>query len=162
MTQTEARLWIIKYSLVATIACFVFFVLAPPLGYPLTYAQSIRVMQIITPVFLGYLGAATQFAIHNSTRGALANERPLTPLFVLLVKGPIAAFTLVLTATVAAFYVSNRPTAVVGEGMSVDVLAMLTTGALGFLTVTTNIFVAYLFRVSGTQQAAAARKPAGT
>jgi hypothetical protein len=56
MTPAAARIWIIKSSIVAYGCAFVFFVLAPALGYPLSYSDAINVMKVIVPIFAGYLG----------------------------------------------------------------------------------------------------------
>jgi hypothetical protein len=156
MTRQQARLWIVKHSLIVTIVTFVFFALAPPLGYPLTFDQAIRIMEITTPVFLGYMGAAAQFLVKGwDSEEPPAAKREQGQLLHMLVKGPIVAFVVAGIAAVLAFYLSNRPTAQFGDGMSVDTLALFMSGALGLLTVTTNIIVAYLFHAPAADIASA-------
>ena len=58
------REWLVLSSLLLTgtgLVFFVFFSLAPALGFPLEYRQSLRVLEIIFPVFAGYLGSTTLF-----------------------------------------------------------------------------------------------------
>jgi hypothetical protein len=149
-----ARGWLIKASLVATGAAFVFFLVAPAVGYPLTWNQSMRVFEIVLPVFLSYLGTATHFLFHSNNR----RDKPVTvnpssiSLLGLLVRGPIIVFGVASIAIIFAFGFSNRASSPErGTGMSPDMLTWSFTAALGLLTVTTNVVVAYLF--SATRKA---------
>lgn len=56
MSVYQARKWLIVASLTMAAASFSFFMLAPVFGYPLRYSQAQLVLQIVLPVFLGYLG----------------------------------------------------------------------------------------------------------
>ena len=67
MTVFEARRWIIVASLVIAGAAFSFFVIAPVLGYPLRFSQAMSILQIVFPVFLGYLACfAVPLFIQNA------------------------------------------------------------------------------------------------
>jgi hypothetical protein len=57
----EERRWLILASLGSTFAVFLFFLVAPALHYPLEFSESLRIAQIIAPVFMAYLGTAAQF-----------------------------------------------------------------------------------------------------
>jgi hypothetical protein len=145
MSVYQARKWLVVASLGVAAASFTFFILAPVFGYPLRYSQSQTILQIIFPVFLGYLGAATQFAFQKAPPAV----RTITarPMMELLVKGPVIVFCIMVIVSVIAFGYSNRASSLPGEGMSVDVLATTVTAALGLLAVTTNAIVSYLFSV---------------
>jgi hypothetical protein len=108
------------------------------------------ILQIVLPVFLGYVGAATQFAF--GSQQAHAPEVHTNPMMNILVKGPIMVFGLALLGGVFAFGYSNRSDAPAGEGMRVDDLATVVTTALGLLAVSTNAIVAYLFSVERQPQ----------
>jgi hypothetical protein len=147
MTADHARRWLIKATLLLTGATFGFLLLAPLFGYPLALKDATRVFEIILPVFLGYLGAASQFVFQNMAgrqntgiAGASTN-----PFLSLIVKGPIWLFGLAIVAAFAAFGKTNSPSSPIGNGMTVDVLAGITTAALGLLNVTTQVAVSYLF-----------------
>lgn len=145
MTVFEARRWIIVASLVIAGAVFSFFVIAPVLGYPLRFSQAVSILQIVFPVFLGYLGAATQFVFQKSP--PTDDTIQARPLMGLLIHGPIGLFVLIMVVVTSVFGYSNRASAVPGDGIGVDQLRMLITAALGSLAVTTNVVVAYLFAV---------------
>lgn len=142
MNILSARRWIIWASLIASGLVFLFLMLAPIFGYPLTWEQALRIMELVVPVFFGYLGTGTHFLF--------ASERPETrintpTLLGLLVKGPIILFGIMVAAGLIAFGFSNRLAAPAGEGMSVDALAAIITICLGLLAITTNVIVAHLF-----------------
>jgi hypothetical protein len=145
MTLYQARKWLIVASLAMTVVAFCFFMVAPVLGYPLRYSQAQTVLQIVLPVFLGYLGAATQFVFQKSP--APDEVVAARPLMGLLVKGPIAVSALMIVAVVVAFGYSNRAAATPGEGLAVEQLSAAVTAAMGLLAATTNSIVAYLFAV---------------
>jgi hypothetical protein len=84
MTVDGARRWIIITSLVVTGLAFAFLVAAPPLGYPLGWDQSQRIIEILLPVFLGYLGTATHFVFHTGNQDKqlhLGSRAPLLGLY---------------------------------------------------------------------------------
>ncbi len=145
MNVQTARVWIIKASLIITGLCFGFFLLAPALGYPTTFDQALRLLEIITPVFLAYLGSATYFLFGKDASNIDLSVRGSTELFSILVRGPVYLFGFVVTAAIAAFGYSNRVSAPVGSGMSIDALAASLSASLGLLAVTTNVVVTYLF-----------------
>lgn len=145
MTIQTARIWLIKFSLTITSLIFAFFLVAPALGYPLTFEQALRLLEIVTPVFLGYLGSATYFIFgRNGSVQDIAIRGP-KELFALLMKGPLYVFGIAMLAAIFAFGYSNASFAPAGSGMTVDLLAGSIAGALGLLAVTTNVIVSYLF-----------------
>ena len=151
MTLFQARKLLIVASLTASAASFCFFVLAPVLGYPLRYAQAQTVLQIVLPVFLGYLGAASQFVF--KTKPGADDAVEAHPLMLVLIRGPIAIFALMMVVLVVAFGYSNRAAALPGDGMTAELLSAGVTTAIGLLAVTTHAVVAYLFAVE--------KKPSG-
>jgi hypothetical protein len=66
----SARLAIVAYSLGITGTLMVFLLLAQPLHMRFNYAneENLRLIDIVLPTFLGYLGAASHF-LFNSNRG---------------------------------------------------------------------------------------------
>jgi len=147
MTPHVARKWLIYASLITTAAAFVFFLIAPVSGFPLTFEQSIRLLEILLPVFLGYLGTATHFVIRGSQ--ALPNNfvpsRGRGELLALLVRGPVLVFVIATVSAITAFGISNGSAAPPGSGMSLETLAIILTAVLGLLTVSTNLLVSALF-----------------
>lgn len=147
MQLDSARLWLIKASLSATALAFCFFIVAPACGYPLRFDQSFKLLEIILPVFVGYLGSATQFVFskHEPVGPEVHGQRAA---FVgLLVRGPILVFSLGLVSAVVAFGITNRPGAPAGTGMSVDALSGIVTAALSLQAASTGAIVSYLFSV---------------
>jgi hypothetical protein len=169
VTVQQARNWVVLASLVACGATFVFFLLAPVFGYPLLWRESLRILELIVPVFLGYLGAAAYYAFRHTGKHSeisvpntsrLKHSEISVPntsrLMSLIIKGPVILFAIVSVAILIAFGVSNAQTAEQGLGMSVENLAVAFTAALGILTVTTNAAVSYLFSIESqmTQESA--------
>jgi len=113
----------------------------PIIGFPLQYPKNLELLQLISPVFLGYLGAASHFIFQNPVP-----EVPVVPQFLgLLVKGPIIIYTAVVFGAFAAFAYSNRVGAPIGSGMSAENLSTAISIALGLLAVTTGVISSYLF-----------------
>ena len=147
MTPEQARNWIIKTSLILTTCVFAFLVIAPILGYPLDPGANhvIRLLQILTPVFVGYLGSASHFVFGDNASSA-ANQQPLSPNAILLIKGPVLAWVIMAMLCFTAYGLSNRYGVAPGSGWSFDLLSGLLTVTLSLLTATTNLAVAYLFK----------------
>lgn len=141
MTSDKARKWVIIASLIITGVQLVFLILAPALGFPLEYPKNFDILQIVLPVFLGYLGSATTFVFMAPPPSVSVNNQFLG----LLVRGPIIIYGLAMVAAFAAFAYSNRSGAPIGGGMSVSNLAAAVSISLGVLAVTTGVMVSYLF-----------------
>jgi hypothetical protein len=144
MTPDYARKWLVLASLIATGIQAVFLVIAPVIGFPLEYPKNLNLLQIVTPVLLGYLGSAAHFVFMTPVPKVEANNDLLAP----LVKGPVIIYACVMIAAFAAFGYSNRSGAAIGSGMSVDNLNMAVSISLGILAATTSVIIARLF-VSG-------------
>jgi hypothetical protein len=146
MTVESARKWLVVSSLSTTGVMFLFFLLAPAVGFPLLFAQSLRILEVILPVFLGYLGSAASFVFRSSS-GAdeVGFRKSASSLIGLLIAGPIVIFAVSLLAIILAFGITNRPGAPPGSGISVDQLTAGVSVILGLLVVTTNVAVGYLF-----------------
>src|SRR5262249_1105999 len=123
----------------------IFFLVAPAVGYPLTWDQSSRVFEIILPVFLGYLGSATHFLFRGRPNLKPIELQDDSGMLGLLIRGPLLVFGIAAVAIVFAFGYANRASAPGGYGMSVDALAGSFTAVIGLLAVTTNVAVSYLF-----------------
>ena len=144
MDLDEARLWLTKASLVFILLTLVFFIISPSVGYPLGFEQSLRLIELILPVFLALIGGATQFAVgHHEKKVWVALGHP--QLLALLVKGPLFVFGCAIVAAIAAFGWTNRSTAGFGNGMTVDALAALLSLCLGLLAVSTTTIANRLF-----------------
>ena len=118
-----------------------FLFVCPVFGFPLEFPKNLDLLQIVSPVFLGYLGSATHFIFQNPVKPVPVQRQFLG----LLVKGPIIIYVLVVIGAIAAFGYSNRINAAAGSGMSVNNLATALSIALGLLAVTTSVLSAYLF-----------------
>jgi hypothetical protein len=141
----EERRWLIVASLGSTLAVFLFFVLAPAAGYPLTYEDALGVVQIIVPVFMGYLGTAAQYVFAKTPPDEPSPHKAARPLLRLMVRGPVLVFLTIILASIVSFGLTNREDAQIGTGMSVSLLSAVVTASLALLAVTTNAAVAYLF-----------------
>jgi hypothetical protein len=145
MTIDAARKWLILSSPIITALQMLFLIVCPTIGFPLQYPKNLDLLQLISPVFLGYLGAASHFIFQNPTP-----EVPVVRQFLgMLVRGPIIIYFVVVSGTFAAFAYSNRVGAPIGSGMSVENLSTAISIALGLLAVTTGIISSYLFVAQG-------------
>src|SRR6516165_7873899 len=106
-----------------------FLLVAPALGYPMIWPNNLEVLQIVTPVFLGYLGSASYFIFMPSPPKITVNNEFLG----LLIKGPLLIYAVAMIAAFAAFGYSNRATAPAGIGMSVENLSTAIAICLGIL-----------------------------
>lgn len=145
MQPNQARTWLVTMSLVITSALFVFFILAPAFDYPLQFRQARALLEILLPVFLGYLGSAAHFLFRIDDAPEVVRDVRSPVLLALLLKGPIAVFTIAVVSALIGFGVSNRSGQNDGTGMSLQDLSGLLALALGLLTVTTGVISAYLF-----------------
>jgi len=141
MNIDSARKWLIVSSLLITGCQVGFFLVAPVFGYPLQYPKNLDLLQIVSPVFLGYLGAASHFIFQNPAPSIPVQNQYLG----LLIKGPLIIYTIAVGGALAAFGYSNRADSEIGSGMSVDNLATALSIALGVLAVTTGVLSSYLF-----------------
>jgi hypothetical protein len=141
MTVDSARKWLIISSLIITGAQMAFLLIAPSLGFPLIYPKNINLLQIVTPVFLGYLGAATHFIFQNPVPVAPVQNQFLG----ILIKGPLILYILSVVSAFFAFGYTNRVGAPIGGGMGVDNLGTALSISLGVLAVTTSVISSYLF-----------------
>jgi hypothetical protein len=150
MTVASARKWLILSSLLITGGQMLFLLVAPTIGFPLRYPKNLDILQIVTPVFLGYLGAATHFIFKTPSPNINVKHEYLG----LLVKGPIILYAMIVAASLAAFGFANRAAAEPGEtGMSSGNLATALSISLGLLAATTSVISSYLF-AAPTQAAA--------
>jgi hypothetical protein len=146
MTVDAARKWLVFSSLSITGGLLVFFLLAPAAGYPILFAQSLRVLEVLLPTFLGYIGTAAFFVFRADSSADLAVFRKTSaPLVGMLIRGPVLVFSLSLTVLIIAFGIMNSPAAPPGSGISFDQLTAGVSVILGLLAVTTNVAISYLF-----------------
>jgi hypothetical protein len=141
MTIENARKWLITSSLIITGAQIIFLLVAPVVGFPLPYPKNLALLQVISPVFLGYLGSATHFIF----RGVPPTDGVSIEYLGVLIKGPLIIYVLATVGSLAAFGYSNRADSLVGSGMSVDDLSTALSICLGVLAVTTGVLSSYLF-----------------
>ncbi len=142
MTIGGLRKVIIWAMLALTGSTMLFFVLAPALDYPLEPDQGWAIAQVSVPVFVGYLGTATQFALLPE-RAADKEPRPMLAMVVL---GSLAIYAVGAVTILFAFWLTNRVAAPIDTGMSTKTLSTVLTSLLGVLTVVGNIAVAQMFK----------------
>lgn len=145
MNPDNARKWLVTASLIITGLLFLFFILAPAFHYPLQFKQARTLLEVLLPVFLGYLGSAAHFIFRVEGAPQVVRSVDSPALLTLLLKGPVVLFTIAVTAALVAFGVTNRPGLNDGNAMSVQDLSGIVSLSLGLLTVTTSVLSAYLF-----------------
>jgi hypothetical protein len=142
MTFTSARNWLIIANFAAVTICGAFFIVSPALGYPLLFEQSMRLLQIIIPPFLGYIGSMYIF-YHSSNRLPKGKINPKT--LRRLVRLPFVAFVILSIAIIFSFGFSNRLEAKPGQGMDIDQCGWFFSVATGILSISTTMLMSYLF-----------------
>lgn len=141
MNVEGARSKLIYFSLGMLLLQGLFLILAPIFHYPLQEDERARIMQIIGPVFVGYLGLATQYATSNPAR----SSKKQVPHLGQIVYGSITVYSLLVAAAFAAFGLSNQAGATVGEGISVGSLCWWLTFLVAFLAAAPGVIARTVF-----------------
>ncbi|XSC43475.1 hypothetical protein ACF1BQ_036845 [Bradyrhizobium sp. RDT10] len=144
MTYQAARIWIVKWSLVILAVYGAALLLAPALRYPLEFTQSIQLLQMLFPVFLGYLASATVF-VFEGEEGTDRNRQ--TKLLSMLTRGPFLVTFVLSLALFLAFWLAHS-TDINAERMvrfSFDTFTSAFALIIGIHTAVTSALVAYLF-----------------
>jgi hypothetical protein len=157
MDIAKARAWLVKVSLLAVALIATFLILAPAVGYPLRFDQSLRLLESSVPTFLGLIGSAAIFLVQDQGPRDIAISPAKRPLLGIVTRGPIVVFGVISVASFVGFSLSNRASAQSGSGMSVNDLAHALTFANGLLALTTNAISVWLFRVEAKHEADPAR-----
>lgn len=144
----SARVAIVAYSLGITGTLIVFLLLAQPLGMRFDFGkeENLRLIDVILPTFLGYLGAASHF-IFNADRGREIGDQN-NSMLKLLVHGPFVIFIVTVSALFYAHYASHRPLSI--DEPRIDSLDFATLSrylsiSLGLLAATVGVVSGYLF-----------------
>jgi hypothetical protein len=145
MTVRGARKWLLLASLVFTGATWLFFLVAPVCGYPLTFSEAFDLIKAIIPVFVGYLGLAVGFATADSRSSETRETRMTTELMALLVRGPVLLYAVMMISIVTIFGVSNRSGLIAPERMSYDFLKNAVTVCAAVLAGSTSLLAVRLY-----------------
>lgn len=139
------RIWIIKAIFILIVGFLLLFVAAPIFfGYPLDHQQRMRLIQLILPVFIGYLSSAIKYKFSNKTNKLKLNKSN-DPAIRLLIKGSVYLFAFGMLLFWIEFWYTNRPNSPLGTGITIDQLVWYITVMLVLLTGTTGHIVASLF-----------------
>jgi hypothetical protein len=134
-TLAQARLFIASYCVFMTGLLLCFFLISP-LFLPFNPGkdENVQLVQIILPVFLGYLGSASQFLFRSSgDRTTFPGDERL--LFILTV-GPCCLFFALNVVLFTIFYLQKTPIAEITKWFTM-ILSLLTS-TVGVITV--NLF----------------------
>jgi hypothetical protein len=135
----QARVFIVAASLLLSGVLLIFLMLAPALGVPFNenLNENVRLIEIVIPVFFGYLGSASHF-VFNVNRGREIAESEQLLLGTLLI-GAFAVFTIFISALFATFWITR------GRSMDFDTLSRWFSSSMGLLACTVSILSSYLF-----------------
>ena len=145
MTVDHARRLIVLLSLGTTTA-FTAFLIVSPLFIQVDIAEAYRVVQIIFPVFAGYLGAAVLYLFQRSAHDVIVADPVLLRY---IVYGAFLIFWLLGLVLFLFYYVSNLPGGI--EGMRIDQLSNYMTMLIAVLNITVGALSTFLFRADPTQ-----------
>lgn len=146
MLATE-RNWLVVASLCVTAIVSVFFIVAPGLDYPLEFSESLEIIQIIVPVFFGYLGSSAQFAFGASKSKDAVLSADRMRLVRILTRWPVYTYILIVATAMFVFGYTNREGADPNNAMTYPMFKVFMTGTLALLAATTSAAASYLFSV---------------
>jgi len=118
---------------------FAGFLIVSPLLIHVSTQEAYRLVQIIFPVFAGYVGSAVLFLIQR--RGGRTRVRD-PELLRYLVLGPFLIFWFLGAMLFVFFWASNLPE---GPGMSVEELSNYVTMLVSFMNLSVGALTAFLF-----------------
>ncbi len=149
-TASAARLSILVFSLAISGCLLIFLVVAPNIGFPFNSNDNYRLIEIVTPLFFGYLGSASHY-VFNANGGREVDKNQQNMLMFVVI-GPFMIFIAFIIIMFWVFKVSQ--TGQGGDAMTFDGLSRGFSVGLGLLAATVSIASAYLFGAPPkTQQA---------
>lgn len=141
MHLENLRIKIVKHLVIASVIVVVFFLFAPEtLGFPIDSGQSHVIIQLLIPVFIGYLSMAVSFpgrpAMSGESYSALNKIHTIGNY----------AFALTMVIGIARFWYTNRPFSSPASGMTFHQLTYVITFAICILNATIGAMVTRLFK----------------
>src|ERR1700754_3640996 len=147
MSAGKARRHVLLLSL-GTTALFAILLILFPLTGLVTPEESFSLVQIIVPVFAGYLGSAVPFLFRTGPSTRVRDAQML----LILIYGPFGLFWAIGATLSFYFWASNQAGGVTGMGIA-DLTSYLTL-LVAFMNGTVGAVVSYLFKVeAGTGSA---------
>lgn len=146
MTPLEARRTIVLYSLMTTVVLTGFLIVSPLL-IQIESQDTYRLVQIVFPVFAGYLGSAVLY-LFQGARSEVTVADPT--LLKYIVYGSFSIFWFLDVAVFGFFYLSNMPEIKI-KGMQLGELANYLTLLIAFMNVTIGAMTAFLFNVNSSR-----------
>lgn len=150
MTINQARGQLILYSILCTGIVFIFFTIAPVIGFYSLSGVEWRIPQMVIPVFVGYIASASHF-MFNSGPDAILGESA-NKLLRMILYGGFGLFFACSIAIITAYYLSNIPSAASNTGHSIDWLANGFTIILSMLSASTSIISSYIFSAKPSER----------
>lgn len=147
-TQKGARFAITAYSIACTGLLLLFLVVAQLIQFPLNFSldEQFRLIEMILPVFIGYLGGAANYIFSQDTDVELSTDRK--QLLFMIVTTPYILFIFLSALIFVVFYYSNVPLPsghAKPSAMNFNQLCKWFSIVLSLLTGVTSIVASYLF-----------------
>ena len=146
MDRKGGQRFAITSSISMLAICSAFLVFAPLTKYPLDFEQSMKIIQVIIPLFAGYLASASMgLTSKNKPRNTKIDEN-----IIYLMKGVFFLIVFMILSLFIVFGVANWPSdnlAYESIDFSFDSLSLMISLILGIHTATTTVIVGYLFGV---------------
>ena len=157
----KLRLRVVVWSAVYTMGAGVFCVIAPVFGYPLEFPkESLRIVQLILPVFVGFLVASARYFVADARRSVPVEDVQRAKVLSSALFIYFLTFTVLLIAVFASFGLSSSKWASPRQAMGIDDLTMLISVLLSFFTGSAGLIVEYVFRLEAS--AAVGRRKGGS
>jgi hypothetical protein len=147
MTPQDARRLLILLSLLTT-TVFAILLILSPLLIQIDSTDAYRILQIVFPVFAGYLGTGVLFLFRDKpARNSVADAAILR----YFVYGPFLIFWSISAAVFTYLYLSNL-TSSTGAGMKVSDLSNYITMLMAFMNATVGALISFLFDSEALQK----------
>lgn len=143
-TFLQAQKWIIWASLLSSGCLIAFFLLGPPLNFPLEISQARHLLQLVLPPFFGYLALAVRITVSHGGEG---NGAPLPDLLPLLLRGTMLLYSAIIVIALVGFYLANSPSTAPHSGgyWPFEGLSWAICVALSLQASTVTALVSFLF-----------------
>lgn len=147
MSIEKERLWLVKASLLVTGTTFAFFAVAPfVLSFPMDGEEAIRQIQIVMPVFTGFLTTFVVYVVQTGGASSDGETSETRPLLSLVVRWPVYLLSTVLVIIILAFWFSNSTHGAPGGGMTLDQFSWFVSALMTLMSITSGVLVVSLFQ----------------
>lgn len=142
---TTARVTVIALSLGLTVAFLLFFLIAPVRGYPLKVSEAQELMNVVVPIFSGYLATSAAFVFSKPDSSPV----PLSPLTMFMLISTAVVFLTLSVVLFWVFYYASKLQAPL-TAMDYPTLRAFFLTIISIMTAVYALAISYLFHAGKT------------